>query len=104
MTFKKGKSGNPAGQTKDVAKLRQQLKREFAFISPQAKTVLERLLLSDDENVQLKAAKEILDRGIGKATEHIELTGENGGPIKSELVDRARGETPEEWLKRTAKL
>lgn len=101
MPFKKGKSGNPAGQTKDVAKIRQQLKREFAFISPQAKKVLEQLLLNDDPNMQYKAAKEILDRGIGKATETIELSGIDGEPIKSELIDRARGETPQEWLKRT---
>lgn len=100
MTFKKGESGNPAGQTKDVAKIRQQLKREFAFISPQARKVLEQLLLSHDQRIQLAAAKEILDRGIGKATEHVELTGAEGGPIQTHLVDRARGETPEEWLKR----
>lgn len=101
MPYKKGESGNPAGQTKDVAKMRQKLKREFAFISPQARAVLEQLLLNEDPNVQFKAAKEILDRGIGKATEHVEITGAEGGPIKQEMVDRARGETPEEWLKRT---
>jgi hypothetical protein len=45
--------------------------------------------LSDsDKKVALKAAEIILDRGYGKAAQAVALTGEDGGPIKIQKIER----------------
>lgn len=36
---------------------------------------------SESDQAKIAAAKELLDRGYGKATQGVELTGKDGGPI-----------------------
>lgn len=100
--FKGGKSGNPGGQTKDIAKMRLQMAREFAFICPEALKTVAELRFSEDENIRLKAAIEILNRGIGKPKEQVELSGQDGQPIKhSVILDTPL--TKDEWDERYGK-
>ena len=62
MPFKKGVSGNPSGR----AKLPAEVKAELRKLTPRAIAVLGELLTSDDDKVRMAAAKEVLDRHLGK--------------------------------------
>lgn len=48
---------------------------------------LHQLTLSDDEHVSIKALGVVMAYRHGKPTEHIELGGEGGGPIRVKFVD-----------------
>ena len=58
--FKPGTTGNPGGRPKGIAAIARQH-------TDRAVEVLVNAMGSDDERVQIAAAKEILDRGYGKA-------------------------------------
>jgi hypothetical protein len=45
----------------------------------------ELMLNGESEQVRLAAAKELIDRGHGKAPQSVEHTGEGGGPIKASV-------------------
>lgn len=49
-----------------------------------ARKVMLDLMSSDDESVKMKAATDTLNRYDGKPKERMELTGENGGSIKTD--------------------
>lgn len=87
--FVKGQSGNPEGRPKTPQILKDNLVK--------AADRLIKLLNSDDEKIQLSAAKDILDRVLGKAPQALEHTGEIS---VNQTVDRAMPETPEQWLAR----
>ena len=67
MVFVKGKSGNPAGQTRWYA----QMARRLEDMTPRALTRLGKLSESDNETVALAACKDILDRSLGKAKQNV---------------------------------
>lgn len=62
MPFKKGVSGNPTGR----AKLPPDIKAELRRMTPRALAALSELLDSSDDKVRMAAAKEVLDRHLGK--------------------------------------
>lgn len=78
MPFVKGKSGNPGGrpiEAKEVKALAlaacPDVIRELIRISKE----------SSDERSRVAAGKELLDRGLGKAAQAVELTGAEGAPL-----------------------
>lgn len=44
------------------------------------------LTSSENDQARIAAAKELLDRGYGKATQHTEITGKDGAPIEQRTV------------------
>jgi hypothetical protein len=40
------------------------------------------LTTSENDQARIAAAKELLDRGFGKATQHAEITGKDDGPVE----------------------
>jgi hypothetical protein len=79
-SWKKGQSGNPGGRKKDVGHI-QMLAREFTEAA--LATLVEVM-----ENCQelgasrVRAAECVLDRGWGRPTSTVALTGEGGGPVQ----------------------
>lgn len=67
--------GRPNKVTADVRALAQEYGAEA--IEKLAKLMNE----AESEQAQIAAAKELLDRGYGKSSQAVELTGKDGGPI-----------------------
>lgn len=63
MTFKKGKSGNPGGMSKDFYEVLE-LARKHS--KDAINTIVELMTNGGSESIKLAAAEIILDRGIGK--------------------------------------
>jgi len=59
-------------------------------ISDAANTIIDLAVNADNESVRFQAAKEIIDRELGKA--HSVLTGKGGGPIQFEDVSKLSAE------------
>lgn len=68
MPFQKGKSGNPGGRPKGSPKVIRELKKA----SVRAAKTLISLLDSEDEDIRLKASKEIVDRELGRPAQAIQ--------------------------------
>lgn len=49
-------------------------------------TVYSIMTLSDSDTIRLAAAKELLDRGYGKASAPVELSGKDGGDLTIQLI------------------
>lgn len=80
--FKKGQSGNPGGRKR----VDPELQAAFLADCEKARKVLVCIMgdkKAKDEN-RIKAAIAILDRGMGKPRQAIELAGPDGGPIPTE--------------------
>jgi hypothetical protein len=87
-----GQSGNPNGRSKVAAEVRA-LARQHC---PEAIDTLVRLMReSDDERVRLSAAESLLDRGVGKPAQAVEVSGPDGEPILVQARKQA-----EQWLKK----
>jgi hypothetical protein len=80
MPFVKGQSGNPSGRPKVVAAV-----RDLARVHAEDGISTLVSIMKDTANppaARVAAAKEILDRGFGKAPQPMDGDGE-GGPIKT---------------------
>lgn len=79
--FPKGKSGNPGGRPKELAEVKDLARghtvlaiRTLAEIAKGARSAVARIM----------AAEALLNRAWGKPTLAVELTGKDGGPIRTE--------------------
>lgn len=82
MPFKPGKSGNPGGRPKENHEVVELARKH-------TKAAISRLaewLKSDNPKASVSAAIALLERGHGKAVQRAEITGADGGPIKTEDV------------------
>lgn len=79
--FKPGRSGNPGGRPKILKDVRKLAQSNCA----QAVRVLVKIMNADEVDVKARiaAANAVLDRGVGKPTQALELSGKDGGPIKT---------------------
>ena len=85
MPFVKGKSGNPSGGARKgsgrkkspVKEQRQKLKVSFEDCVEDARRVLIELMNDPIQpgSVRVSAAKELLDRGLGKSVQQVEHSG-----------------------------
>jgi len=81
MPFKPGESGNPGGKQRKSNKASGMCRDN----TDKAIQVLIDKLSSAKEDVQLKAAVEILNRGWGKPQEYVELSGDEESPLLTKI-------------------
>ena len=91
--WKPGESGNPKGRAKKTQTITEALRRMgeeiIDVVAPTGEHIQVRRIdylatvLWDEATRKrdLRAAREIIDRCEGKAQEHIEVSGANGGPV-----------------------
>lgn len=93
--FLPGKSGNPGGRPKKLMEV-VELARQH---TPAAIQTLGQIMQDEDAPpaARVSASQTLLDRGWGKATVPLELS---GGFTVSNAVDRPARETREEWNER----
>ena len=75
--FQRGRSGNPGGRPKVAGDVRELLKQN----SRAAASCVIALLKSSDERIALAAAREVLDRVLGRPSQTTEISGPGGGPL-----------------------
>jgi hypothetical protein len=75
--FKPGVSGNPSG----AKKIDPDIRKAFSEISPFAVQKLFELLNCGQRPVELGAAREILDRDLGRSRQAVEVSGPDRGAI-----------------------
>lgn len=74
--------GTPNKATADIKALAQQF-------GPEAIQELATLMTtSESHQARIAAAKELLDRGYGKAMQGVELTGKDGQPVEFRQIER----------------
>lgn len=74
--------GTPNKATADIKALAQKY-------GPDAIIELATLMkTSDSHQARIAAAKELLDRGYGKAVQGVELTGKDGQPVEFKQIER----------------
>jgi len=100
MAFVKGQSGNPGGRPKAVMPDGRTLSEAAREHSPQALEVLVKAL--KDPVACFAAAKELLDRGFGRAPQSVELTGADGDDIRVQHF--SAGKLSESTLREIAAL
>lgn len=99
--------GRPKGALGVLAQARQETVKEVATGYAQEMIhVLARIAMSEEQPAAARtsAAEKVLDRAIGRATQPVEHTGKDGGPIETRKLDDAppavlewlAGQEPEE--------
>lgn len=94
--FRKGVSGNPNGRPKIPQDV---IDAARAHTETAISTLAQMCTSAEDEKVRVQAAEALLNRAWGKPTERQEVSGPNGGPIKTEAADNRPAMTPDDWLK-----
>lgn len=82
MPFVKGQSGNPRGRPKVDFEAREAARQ----YGQEAVEKLAELMRGDDPRVASTAAQALLDRGFGKPTQAVEVSGQDGGPIMTGIT------------------
>ena len=77
MAFQKGQSGNPGGRPKEDA----EVKALARAAGPEAIEKLVALMRGDESRTALAAAQALLDRGYGKPSQAVEMSGPEGEPL-----------------------
>ena len=81
MAFQPGQSGNPSGRPKENAAIKA-LAREH---TEAAIAVLVGALSDENGRTRIAAAEALLDRGYGKPSQAVAVTGEDGGAVEMSL-------------------
>lgn len=77
---KRAGAGRPAGvPNKITADIKALAQVHAATAITQLATIL---TTSENDQARIAAAKELLDRGYGKSTQHAEITGKDDGPVE----------------------
>lgn len=98
MPFKPGQSGNPAGRPQ-TNKFVVELARQHTEAAINKLAELMNLEDEDSRTTQAAAAKALLDRAWGTPPQSIQVTGEEGGPVR---VVSGEPLTPEQWAAKYA--
>jgi hypothetical protein len=76
--FKPGQSGNPTGKSKEAAEIEHEVKRLALSACPKALRRLEYWRDSNNPKASVAACVELLNRGLGKPTQSLEIGGKDG--------------------------
>jgi hypothetical protein len=82
IPFKKGQSGNPGGRAKVISELRDLARAHTA----EAIETLVRALNDKSGSVRIVAARELLDRGWGRAVQSYDVVGVDGTTPKEIII------------------
>jgi hypothetical protein len=93
--FKPGQSGNPSGRPKDI--LGPIVKKKTKDGVELVDRVLEIFRSSGDDEIVIKAATWLADRGWGKPAQSVEVGGKDGGDIIVKIVLQGSGQP---WQKK----
>lgn len=77
MPFKKGSSGNPGGKSNTEKEFKLAAQKHWK----RALAILVEGMDSTDARTRIAAAKELLDRGFGKAAQSVEVASSAGQPF-----------------------
>lgn len=91
--FVKGQSGNPSGRPKIPPNVRDAAR---SLTMTALRTLEEVCANGVSEAARVAAAQAILDRAWGKPQQHVELTGDDGGPVKIAGVNVSLNQLPED--------
>ena len=89
MPFAKGQSGNPGGRVQDKP-FRTALDMELKAAGEDHKKLraIARKLLNEAEDGNMQAIREVADRLDGKPAQAVQHSGEGGGPIQIQRIER----------------